>query len=97
MVGSVFFIKCVLPEPDAHVIKITWRVRLSLLLILISSLVPSSAVILHAGDVSLEYALLERYGVASRLIFLATPLDPFRSGTKAPVLVPLDETPVPLG
>ena len=35
--------------------------------------------------------------MASRQIFLATPLDPLRSGTKAPVLVPLDGTPVPLG
>ena len=86
-----------MPEPDAPAITITRRARLPLLLLLISSLVPSPAAILYAGDVSLECALLERYGVAIRQILLATLLDLFRSGTKAPVLVALDGTPVPPG
>ena len=67
------------------------------MLLIISSLVPLLVAILHAGDGSSEFVLLERYGVASRQILLTTSFDLLRSGIKAPVLVPLDETPVPLG
>ena len=35
--------------------------------------------------------------VASRQILLTTPLDLLRNGIEAPVLVPLDGTPVPRG
>ena len=75
VVGSIF--DQVLPVPDAHAIKITWRVRRTLLLPPpVSSLDLSQAAILNT----------------CRILF-----DLLKSGTKAPVLVQLDEILVPLG